>query len=109
MKQGTVLKAKRAADTVIEATRQAVFEHEDDAMIAAANAERRFDLDCAAAALVEAKAPDSKITELLKKYFLCTDEEAATALGKGRILVEKKACIAKSREKIVKAKGSDKK
>lgn len=98
-----------AGDLALEATRQVVSAHEDEAISAVANAERKTALECAAAALVEAEVPDSKITALLKKYFLCNNEEAAAALGRGRLMVERKAFIAKSREKATKAKSSNKK
>lgn len=99
--------AAGAGDLMLETARQVVSAHEDEVISGASIADRKVTLGCAAAALVEAKVPDSKITALLIKYFLCNNEEAITALGRGRLMVEKKAFIAKGRNKA--AKASDKK
>ena len=57
-------------------------------------------LHCAAAALVDAHIADSKIVELLQKYFRIEAHEAKSALGEGHLIVEKKKNIAKARRKI---------
>ena len=40
--------------------------------------------------MIEAKVPDSRIGELLTKYFRLDDKEVAHALGKGHLMAERK-------------------
>ena len=85
---------KRNAGSVIEAVcesvRRSVLEDEDAIALKTANEEREYCTICAAAAMIEAKVPDSRIGELLTKYFRLDDNEVAHALGKGHLMAERK-------------------
>ena len=85
---------KRNAGSVIEAVcesvRRSVLEDEDAIALKTANEEREYCTICAAAAMIEAKVPDSRIGELLTKYFRLDDKEVAHALGKGHLMAERK-------------------
>lgn len=82
--------------TLKDAKDQAVAQHED--MLR--EEEREYMTQLAAAAMVDAKVPDTKIVELLRKYFCLEANQAATALGKGRLLAERKKGIAELAAKV---------
>lgn len=85
---------KRNAASVMEALceslRDSVLEDQDALALKTANEEREYCTICAAAAMIEAKVPDSRIGELLTKYFRLDDKEVAHALGKGHLMAERK-------------------
>lgn len=77
-------------EAVCESVRESVLKDEDAVALRASNEEREYCTICAAAAMIEAKVPDSRIEELLTKYFRLDDKEVAHALGKGHLMAERK-------------------
>lgn len=79
------------AGVVCDSVREAVLEDEKALAVKTAEEEHEYCSQCAAAAMVEAKVADGKIKELLMKYFRLGEKEAASALGEGHLMAERKA------------------
>lgn len=89
-----------AAEVGIDVVEQALRDWANQQAMEEAERERSYAINSAAAAMVEANIPDSKIVALLQKYYNLEKTEATSALGEGRLIVEKKKYIAKARQKI---------
>lgn len=87
--------AKQVGGAILDGTRQGACDYEDNVVQKVAEEERAYAIVCAAAALVDAKVQDTKIVELLRKYYRLDEHDAAAALGEGRLLVVRKAELAK--------------
>ncbi len=92
-----------AAEVGIDVVEQALRDWASQQAKEEAERERTYAIKSAAAAMVEAKIPDGKLVALLQKYYNLEKSEATSALGEGRLIVEKKKYIAKARQKIVNA------
>lgn len=99
MKEKTVNEIKKIAmgikDIGIDAFCQAIYDHEEAAVQRVADEERTYAIECAAAALVDAQVPDTKIVDLLQKYYRIDGHDAASALGEGRLMVARRKPTAK--------------
>lgn len=82
----------------VDGVRQSVFDHEDEAVLRAVDAEQSYNVSCAAAALTEAKVPTRTIRKLLVKYFRIDNERAELAIAEGLIMVAKKNAKKESQE-----------
>lgn len=99
MNQQTLNEIKKIAIGIkeigLDAFCQAIYDHEAVAVQKAADSEMAYAIECAAAALVDAQIPDVKIADLLQRYYHIDEHGAATALGKGRLMVARKKNTAK--------------
>lgn len=82
--------AKSLANVGLDSLCQSIYDHEKAAVLKAVADAEEYNVQCAAAALAEAKVPDTKIAELLKKYFRLSEHDAASVLGAGRLLMERR-------------------
>lgn len=89
----------QVAETGIDAVGQAISDWQDTLIQEAAEEERKYAINCAAAALVDAQQPDTKIAALLRKYYRIDEHEAAATLGEGRLIASRKRDIEKARQK----------
>lgn len=85
--------AQSLASVGLDSLCQSIYDHEETAVLKAVADTEEYNAQCAVAALAEAKVPDTKIVELLKKYFRLSERDAAAALGAGRLLMERRKSI----------------
>lgn len=89
----------QAADVGKDAVYNAVSDWVDSQVQRAAEEERMYAIQCAAAALADAGIADAKIVDLLHKYYRLNEHEAAAALGEGRLMMAKRKANSKVRHK----------